>query len=616
MKFKNNLFTVAGAVALALAAGSAQAIQYQPVGALGVGVDTLDPVDAAVTPVSNMGIVKTPGTPIYVNPNGLGEVLHFPYYSSRDNRRSVFNITNTSGEHVVVKVIAREGKNSHHVLDFTIVMSPYDVWAGLIRGATAAEVTELNNRLANDELSTFIDKDIAFEEGHPVLVRPAKENTCVIAAFDNDNSGAQMAYTIEPLNHTLIENVEVDDLKEGYVNFIASGAVVDTVTEPAPELLTGDPGYDAEVAAIEAAVAAAGGIAGTVKTNSILHTAEACGKIAEVVFTPGDDDTRWTTFSPSNFFVESPRAGQAKNDALELAFNPAGNVLKGNFNLIDADGGLGAGNQAVALADFNQSDKNLVTLQSLPYLYEPTLASSNGLWNASGLDDVEDALSSHRVINEWINNADNGAAAEWVQTFPTKGYYTNGLLTATDPINQRNIWRQGLKGVTDTNPFRVGVTTKGEQVAFIDLYPYDREENRGRNGITPSPAPYGESVLPHEVNVITFEERADVGQTTDLLGSELGTNFDLIFELRASDAKNGWLTAMYPDIDGVNPNYAFAGESYSMRAPIQMPVTGFMFKSVKRDLSSQSYNMLIDHSNVTDRLADGTFDPQGESLPR
>jgi hypothetical protein len=74
---------------------------------------------------------------IYQDPNGLGQVLIYPYYTVQTaDGTNAFNtfvsVVNTTTAVKIVKVRFREGKNSAEVLDFNLYLSPNDVWTGAI----------------------------------------------------------------------------------------------------------------------------------------------------------------------------------------------------------------------------------------------------------------------------------------------------------------------------------------------------------------------------------------------------------------------------------------------------------------------------------------------------
>lgn len=69
---------------------------------------------------------------VNVNPDGLGEVLIYPYFTVQNEFVTSVHVVNTTDEAKVVKVRFLEGKNSAEVLDFNLYLSPYDVWTGLV----------------------------------------------------------------------------------------------------------------------------------------------------------------------------------------------------------------------------------------------------------------------------------------------------------------------------------------------------------------------------------------------------------------------------------------------------------------------------------------------------
>ncbi|HTS21502.1 MAG TPA: hypothetical protein VMN79_06770 [Casimicrobiaceae bacterium] len=75
---------------------------------------------------------------VNLNPDGLGNVLIYPYYTVRSDAagnayNSLLTVVNTTFSVKAVKVRFLEGRDSREVIDFNLFLSPYDVWtAGLI----------------------------------------------------------------------------------------------------------------------------------------------------------------------------------------------------------------------------------------------------------------------------------------------------------------------------------------------------------------------------------------------------------------------------------------------------------------------------------------------------
>jgi hypothetical protein len=101
----------------------------------------------ALAGLGALGLANTAGA-VMVNPNGLGEVLIYPYYTVRNSGagnayNTLLSIVNTTASTKAVKVRFREGKASKEVLDFNVFLSPSDVWTAAVTpdGAGGAQIT-------------------------------------------------------------------------------------------------------------------------------------------------------------------------------------------------------------------------------------------------------------------------------------------------------------------------------------------------------------------------------------------------------------------------------------------------------------------------------------------
>lgn len=79
---------------------------------------------------------------VNVNPDGLGQVLLYSYYTVQGDQATLVSVVNSTGEAKAVKVRFLEGKNSREVLDFNLYLSAYDVWvAAIVATADGAKLT-------------------------------------------------------------------------------------------------------------------------------------------------------------------------------------------------------------------------------------------------------------------------------------------------------------------------------------------------------------------------------------------------------------------------------------------------------------------------------------------
>jgi len=91
---------------------------------------------AALAGVGALG-ATTAADAVNVNPNGLGNVLIYPYYTVRSDAagnayNSLLTVVNSTDSVKAVKVRFLEGKNSREVIDFNLFLSAYDVWTAAV----------------------------------------------------------------------------------------------------------------------------------------------------------------------------------------------------------------------------------------------------------------------------------------------------------------------------------------------------------------------------------------------------------------------------------------------------------------------------------------------------
>lgn len=96
---------------------------------------------AALAGVSALGVTGA-AQAVNVNPDGLGQVLIYPYYTTRADATgnayaTLMSVINSTQSAKAVKVRFLEGKNSREVLDFNLFLSPFDVWTAAILPDTA-----------------------------------------------------------------------------------------------------------------------------------------------------------------------------------------------------------------------------------------------------------------------------------------------------------------------------------------------------------------------------------------------------------------------------------------------------------------------------------------------
>lgn len=170
---------------------------------------------AAVAATLGQGVAQAAN----LNPDGLGEVLLYPFYTVEGGHQTLISITNTTNKTKAVKVRFLEAKNSWEVLDFNLYLSPWDMWVGQIveDGADGAK-----------------------------LITP--DNSCTVPnVVATDPNGT--AFRTFAINDAV--GATASRVREGHIEIIEMGELNDGALENAAK--HGTDGVPADCAALEAA---------------------------------------------------------------------------------------------------------------------------------------------------------------------------------------------------------------------------------------------------------------------------------------------------------------------------------------------------------------------------
>lgn len=97
----------------------------------------------------------SPAGAMYLNPQGTGQVLLFPYFSVNSGQSTLIRLANTTNRAKYLQIRFREGYNSRTVLDFHIALAPNDAWTGTVFATDTAGGARIMTR---DESCTAPDK--------------------------------------------------------------------------------------------------------------------------------------------------------------------------------------------------------------------------------------------------------------------------------------------------------------------------------------------------------------------------------------------------------------------------------------------------------------------------
>ena len=137
-----------------------------------------------------------------LNPDGLGQVLIYPYYTVNKSQDTLFSVVNTTGIGKAVKVRFLEGYNSREVLDFNLFLSPHDVWTAAVAQTADAGGAKV---ITSDHSCTYPSIPAGGQAFSDAAYTGAS-----IAPFNVPDSGPQ----------------DIMRTREGYLELIAMGDII------------------------------------------------------------------------------------------------------------------------------------------------------------------------------------------------------------------------------------------------------------------------------------------------------------------------------------------------------------------------------------------------------
>jgi len=441
--------------------------------------------------VGGMGMVPSVQA-VNLATDGLGQVLIFPYYTTRAGWNTLFNITNTSAEVVAIKVRFHEGYNSRDVFDFNVILSPFDVWNGTLSNG------------AGD-----------------VPIFGTSDTTCTVPAipaggqlFQGGVAAGLLAYT-----GTAADGgpVTTDRMREGYVSVIMMGS----------SPVAGLAANAVHAAGVPASCANLRNAFGLVAPNTIAGLKAAFPNYAV------------NPLKGAFSLVNAASGWNASGSAVTLAdfYDPT--VVGAPANLITAQ--LPPASVGGVYTDsFHQPELSSANTVGEVLLATGAPASTGAV---TGADAVSFVLQRGSVVNQWANLAASATnpwtvLADWVVTFPTKRFYAD---TATHEFAGRATGRTGLPA--GLAPFTNAFGAPGISCDAVGYTIYNREELpfTAVSGPVFSPAPTPEgNTLCREVNVLTFGAAAAATQS-NVLGSPMPGQLAGNVPASSLPGANGWM---------------------------------------------------------------------------
>lgn len=407
---------------------------------------------AALAGVSALGATGA-AQAVNVNPDGLGQVLIYPYYTARSIGPdvnapyvSLLTVVNSTSSVKAVKVRFIEGKASQEVLDFNLFLSAKDVWTAAIAASPS-----VNGTGQGAGASTF-------------------DQSCTAPAFPTDGGNqpfVNFAYTGDP-----VADNSLDRTMEGYVEIIEMGVAL--------------PGTKTAIAATHVNGVPPG--CPSLIPNSVDDISDPVNQ--QVI----DDLTAPTGGLFGDMTLINVLAGtDYTEDAIALdnfinfaTYEPPGDILP-DLTLV---------NPPISIVVASSISGDLTDTNG----FGSGAVVESGFFNLNAGEKPIDAISAlfmhDHVYNDYVLDTQTASGTDWVLTFPTKRYYYDST-GARENLFQSNL---STNGACDD----------------IGLVVYNREEQhaQGTAGFSP-PAPGKTNQLCWESTVLTFNNSQVLGSTNN-----------------------------------------------------------------------------------------------------
>lgn len=372
--------------------------------------------------------------------DGLGDVLFFPYYTTRAGWNSYFHLTNTSDRTAILKVRFREAYNSRDVRDFNLILSPHDVWTA----AVVPNATNTGARVITDDKSCTA----------PLLP-------------DVGNGFTGIDFTNTAYTGTFADGgpSSLERTAEGYFEVWVMG--VSTVPESAI----------ADTNVVE------------YNSQHVSGVPRDCGVVAQQFVTPPTAGTGvWTTFpSPADGTFETRNRIAGNSTLINVANGQAVGAEPTALGSCEVDNIYEPRDASPTAANCAFTSTVVVdTYSGDPGTQQTEVVNSDF---ASGVNAVSAAMMRSALINEWTTAAATNATTDWVITFPTKHHYTDTVAIA--PF--QSAFAPSAVGLED-----------GTSCDDVTINAWNREELTQGGDVGFSPPEDTGTRFCYEVNVLTF----------------------------------------------------------------------------------------------------------------
>lgn len=457
-------------------------------------------------------------TQLVVNNGGIGHSLLTPYFSAQNGNATLISIVNTDTTNgKAVKVRFRGASNSDDILDFTVLMSPGDVWNATI-SATSGGVASIVTQ----------DRSCTVPQLQPGVPQ-SFVTTRLTSKGGNDIANNTREGYIEIFNMAdiIVPGAPTTTTLGGTIKHSTAGVPTCLSALINPAILTTNwtPGQEATAAGFGLRSPSTG----LFGDWAILNVPQTTTYSGQMVALRAQNALNQDVLANFVLFPQSASAytGAIDNVTGDPIFRTAPGTVKTSVGVMTTTTG-----PAVAAAFFDLPD------MSTPY----TAVAGTPVSPSQQVQDLSTALAVKSIMNEYVNDASISAKTDWVFSMPTRRYQV-----AMDyaPATSRRLF--SVTGVAGTTPQyfytdNTSISTTNSQQICVGAQSqtfYDREEGTKTSGAVFSPGNLTVTNFCGEVSVLSFADAGNSALSASVARQDTGT----------SAFTNGW-----GNINVLNPN--------------------------------------------------------------
>jgi hypothetical protein len=449
---------------------------------------------ASATPVNNL-LRTANATAFTLSPGGIGHQLITPYFNAQNGNGTVLHVVNTDTVNgKALKVRFRGASNSDDILDFYVLLSPTDVWTGIITQGSSGFAT-----------LTTADKSCTYPalspSGQPFV--PNRLNPAWTAAQQQNNT------------------------REGYVEMFVAADI--------PSNLVYGGASNAQ-SALYTAIKHVAGVAPC--TLSALNGALLTDFLTEATAAAVGFDTPTGQVAGSWYIINVPQSTTFSGDMTALRATALGGNARGNYvvfpqvadpvtttglpEIFTADPLLSGGSNAFRTKSATGVTTTVqatpliaAAMYDFPDLSTPYLGVVASVANArASAASLTAQLAALNVSNQYATDASISAKTDWTFSFPTRRYHVAYDYAASGATLKTvyslvpaagNQYFHDTNIVADATAAQLCINLGSGALSF-----YDREETGNSTGAVFSPGAIATTRFCGETSVLAF---ADAGNS-------------------------------------------------------------------------------------------------------